>query len=84
MAARRLAVAAAVETASLVVLLANLATVHVPAVASAVGPVHGFCWLVVIALTWQLPLPRRRRWLAVVPAVGGLLVLRSLRRAPAS
>ena len=65
-------------------LLATPATVHVPAVASAVGPVHGSCWLVVIALAWQLPLPARLRSLALVPAIGGLLVLRAQRRLPAT
>ncbi|TYP89092.1 DUF3817 domain-containing protein [Blastococcus xanthinilyticus] len=74
---RWLVVAATVETATLVLLLANLATVHVPSVASALGPVHGFCYLVVIALAWQLPAPTRVRALSLVPAVGGLLVVRA-------
>ncbi|MCZ2821677.1 hypothetical protein O2V63_15130 [Modestobacter sp. VKM Ac-2977] len=78
---RWLTVAAAVETASLVLLLTNLATVHLPAVASALGPVHGFCYLVVIVLAWQLPVPTRVRLRALVPAIGGLLVLRLWHRA---
>ena len=76
---RPLAAAATVETLSLAALLANLATAHVPWIASALGPVHGFCYLVVIALAWQLPAPARVRVLSSVPAVGGLLVLRRLR-----
>lgn len=79
MTARRLGVAAAVEIASLVALLVNLATVHVAALASALGPVHGFCYLVVIALSWQLPLATGVRLRSLVPAVGGLLVLRAWR-----
>ena len=74
------AAAAAVETFSLAALLTNPATAHLPWVASALGPVHGFCYLVVIALAWQLPAPPRVRALSLVPAVGGLLVLRADRR----
>lgn len=81
---RALAAAAAVETLSLAVLLANLATLHVPSVAAALGPVHGFCYLVVVALSWQLPAPLGVRALSLVPAVGGLLVLRAERRRAAA
>ena len=77
---RPLAAAAAVETVSLAALLANLATAHVPWIASVLGPLHGFCYLVVIALAWQLPAPAGVRALSLVPAVGGLLVLRADRR----
>jgi hypothetical protein len=64
------------ETASLLVLLANLATMHLPAVASAVGPVHGTLYLACIATTLLQPVPSSARWLSVVPAVGGWLALR--------
>ena len=84
MVSRWLGIAAAVETVSLVLLLANLATVHVPSVAGALGPVHGFCYLVVIALAWQLPAPTGVRVRSLVPAVGGLLVLRAWRRPSAA
>ena len=78
---RPLAAAATVETLSLAALLTNLVTAHVPWIAPALGPVHGSCYLVVIALAWQLPAPARVRALSLVPAVGGLLVLRRLRTA---
>ena len=74
---RWLSIATAAEVASLVALLLNLATVHLPAVASALGPLHGFCYLATIALAWQLPVPASVRLRSLVPAVGGLLVLRS-------
>ena len=77
MLSRWLAVAATVETVSLVLLLTNLATVHEPSVAGALGPLHGFCYLVVIALAWQRPAPTAVRARSLVPAVGGLLVLRA-------
>ncbi|WP_208762343.1 hypothetical protein [Microbispora bryophytorum] len=40
--------AAAAELGSLAVLLANLATVHLPPVSSLVGPLHGCAYLVVV------------------------------------
>ncbi|MGY1716758.1 hypothetical protein [Geodermatophilus nigrescens] len=82
-AARRLGVATAAELVTLAVLLGNLATVHWAPLASAVGPLHGTAYLVTAVLAWQLPLPRGVRLRALVPAVGGLLVLRAAaRRAP--
>ena len=74
---RWLSIATAAELVSLGALLLNLVTAHVPAVASALGPVHGFCYLATIALAWQLPVPTPVRLRSLVPAVGGLLVLRS-------
>ncbi len=78
---RRLALATAVELATLAVLLVDLATVHWAPLASAVGPLHGTTYLVTAVLAWQLPLPlpRRVRLRGLVPAVGGLLVLRASR-----
>lgn len=84
MSVRALRIAVAVETLSLAILLTNLATVHEPAVASLVGPVHGAAYLAVIAITVLIPgsaaTGARRR--AVVPVIGGLLALWRL-RAPA-
>ncbi|WP_119731818.1 DUF3817 domain-containing protein [Thermomonospora amylolytica] len=75
---RTLRIAAAVEAASLAVLLANLLTAHAEAIASLVGPLHGTAYLTVIAATWLVPAgtPARRR--AVIPGIGGLLALRRL------
>ncbi|MEU4269258.1 hypothetical protein [Streptomyces sp. NPDC026092] len=73
---RTLRIAAAVEAASLVALLANLLTTHTPAIASLVGPLHGTAYLVTIAAAWPAP---GTRWLAVIPGVGGLLALRRLK-----
>jgi len=64
------------ETVSLAVLLVNLATVHLPAVASAVGPLHGTFYLACIATTLLQPMPAAARRLAAVPGIGGLLALR--------
>jgi hypothetical protein len=69
------------ELISLAVLLANLATLHLDAVTSLGGPVHGCAYLVVVILALRHPgLPAGTRLLGLVPGVGGLLVLGSLRR----
>ncbi|WP_250008359.1 DUF3817 domain-containing protein [Actinoplanes sp. M2I2] len=70
--------AARVELLSLLVLLGNLATVHVPWVATLLGPLHGCAYLVVIGATLAVTGRGRARLLAVVPGIGGLLVLRVL------
>ncbi|SPL96552.1 unnamed protein product [[Actinomadura] parvosata subsp. kistnae] len=82
---RALRVAVAVETLSLAVLLVNLVTVHLKAVSSLVGPVHGGAYLAVIACTVLVPgsAATGARWRAWIPAVGGLLAVRRLRLAPA-
>lgn len=82
---RWLTVASVVETLSLVVLLTNLATVHLPAVTSTMGPVHGFAYLATIATAFLLPLSARTRLLTLLPAVGGLLaVFRARLRRPST
>ncbi|WP_435175939.1 DUF3817 domain-containing protein [Actinacidiphila sp. bgisy145] len=74
-----LRVAARVELLSLLVLLANLATVHLKAVSSLVGPAHGCAYLFVAVATWRLRAADRGiRAVAFVPGVGGLLALRRL------
>lgn len=75
-----LRIAATVELVSLVVLLGNLATVHVPALASLLGPVHGCAYLATIALTVSRAGWRSRPVaLSLVPAIGGWLAVRALR-----
>ncbi|MEV0123402.1 hypothetical protein AB0I16_18065 [Streptomyces sp. NPDC050703] len=77
---RTLRAAAAVEAASLALLLLNLVTVHAPAASALLGPLHGTAYLVTVAATWMLQdVAPGARWLALVPGVGGLLVLRRVR-----
>jgi hypothetical protein len=79
---RLLRVAAPIEALSLVVLLVNLATVHVGGVAMVCGPLHGAAYLtIVIATLLETTAPAAVRWRAIVPGVGGYLVLRGLREA---
>ncbi|MFD9263915.1 hypothetical protein ACFVZQ_36550, partial [Streptomyces sp. NPDC059538] len=47
-ASRLLRISAPVELVTLAVLLVNLGVLHLPALASAVGPVHGCAYLIVI------------------------------------
>jgi hypothetical protein len=74
---RLLKTAAVVELVSLFLLLANLATVHLPAVATLLGPLHGCAYLLVIGSTIATTRSRRARLLAVLPGIGGLLAVRS-------
>ena len=76
---RWLTVASVAEAVTLVVLLVNRASVHLPAVTSAVGPLHGFAYLATIATAFLVPLATRTRLLTIVPGVGGLLALRRAR-----
>ncbi|MCM2416146.1 hypothetical protein [Streptomyces sp. RKAG290] len=76
---RPLRIAAQVELISLVAMLTNLATVHLNAVSSLLGPTHGCAYLFVVAATWRLqPARAAVRAVATVPGVGGLLALRRL------
>jgi hypothetical protein len=75
-----LKITAAIEAVTVVLLFANLLTVHWPAVASALGPTHGTAYLVTIVTVLTLPgAPGSAKWLAFVPGVGGYLALRRMR-----
>ena len=74
---RALRLAAAVEFGSLLVLLANLATAHLPVITSLGGPVHGCAYLFVVVATLRHPTATRAtKAMALIPGIGGLLVLR--------
>jgi hypothetical protein len=74
-----LRIAAVAELATLLVLLTNLATVHWPQVSSLFGPTHGCAYLFVVILTVRQSPAIRTRTTAIIPGIGGLLVLRQLR-----
>ncbi|NRQ40707.1 hypothetical protein HII36_54205 [Nonomuraea sp. NN258] len=75
-------VAAAIEAISLVVLLANLLTVHLEEVSGVVGPLHGLSYLTVIGAASMSASVSGAGVLPFVPGIGGLLVLRRLRSRP--
>ncbi|WP_405407846.1 DUF3817 domain-containing protein [Streptomyces decoyicus] len=81
---RPLRIAAHTELVSLLLMLANLATVHLKPLTSLLGPAHGCAYLFVVLATWRLaPAATATKATAVVPGIGGLLVLRSLSHATA-
>jgi glucose uptake protein GlcU len=76
-----LRIAAGVELVSVVLLFVNLATVHWQAVSSVVGPTHGCAYLFVIVATVRATnATTPTKLTALIPAIGGLLVLRQLKR----
>lgn len=76
---RHLRVAAHAELISLIVLLANVFTVHLKPVSSLTGPTHGCAYLFVVIATWRFgQAPAAAKVVALVPGVGGLLALRQL------
>jgi hypothetical protein len=82
---RHLHIAARAELISLIVLLANLFTVHLKPVSSLTGPTHGCAYLFVVIASWRLPqAPTAVKVLALVPGAGGLLALRKLDRGDAA
>jgi hypothetical protein len=76
---RLLRVTAPLELASLAVLLANVSVLQLQAVASAIGPLHGCAYLIVIIATAREAGPDRTATvLSAVPGIGGMLALRRL------
>jgi hypothetical protein len=71
---RGLHVLAFIEALSLLVLVGNLLTVGDDDLPALLGPLHGLCWLLVIALSFGLGLPRRTACWSVLPGAGGLVV----------
>ena len=72
-------IAAFVEFVTLLVLLGNLATVHVRPVTSLFGPTHGCAYLVIVLATWRNGSAETiAKVLALLPGIGGYLVLRQL------
>jgi hypothetical protein len=78
---RTLEVLSVLELASIALLLTNLLTLHVPGVASALGPIHGALYLAVaVSAGLGRGLMLRTRLLALVPVLGGIFTLLNVRR----
>lgn len=76
---RNLRIAAHVELISLLVMLANIATAHLQAVSSLMGPTHGCAYLFVVIGTWRgKQATGRTRATALLPGIGGLLAVHRL------
>lgn len=81
---RLLPTAAGIELGSLIVLLVNLATVHLASISTLAGPVHGCAYLFTLVAVARDP--RRTpltTGLALLPGIGGVLALRGLTRSDA-
>lgn len=77
-----LRVSAGVELGTLVVLLANLVTVHLPEVSQAIAPIHGLAYIGSVVCALLLARGNHRVWLlSLIPGVGGILAARAARAA---
>ncbi|MER6519829.1 DUF3817 domain-containing protein [Streptomyces sp. NPDC001553] len=76
--------AAGIELGSFIVLLVNLATVHLASISSLAGPVHGCAYLFTLVAVARDPrrTPQTTA-LALLPGIGGVLALRGLTRSDA-
>ncbi|WP_218020504.1 hypothetical protein [Rhodococcus zopfii] len=74
-------IASHVELITLIVMLANVFTVHIKSSSSLMGPAHGCAYLFVAIATLRLEqAPTAAKMLGLIPGVGGLLALRQLDR----
>ncbi|MGW7492393.1 DUF3817 domain-containing protein [Streptomyces sp. NPDC054786] len=81
MRARPLWPAAPIELVSLIVLLANLATVHLKPLSALMGPLHGCAYLFVVIAAWRHDgADSTAKAAAVIPGIGGLLARRRIDR----
>ncbi|MER6826362.1 hypothetical protein ABT352_10275 [Streptosporangium sp. NPDC000563] len=75
---RILRIVGTVELVTLVLMLTNIVTVHLPEVSRVLGPVHGLAYTATVITAILVMGGRRRVWgLALVPGIGGLLASRA-------
>jgi hypothetical protein len=68
------------ELATLILLLANLATIHHPAISAALGPIHGLAYTSTVIIAILARNGHHRGWLlSLIPGIGGLLAARAVR-----
>ncbi|MCI0157358.1 hypothetical protein KNO15_11710 [Leifsonia shinshuensis] len=66
------------ELATLILMLANLFTIHLPEVSRVLGPVHGLAYTATVITAILVRDGSHRVWLlALIPGVGGLLASRA-------
>lgn len=76
-----LAVLAALEIATLAVLLVNVFTAHLRPLTQTMGPTHGAIYLVIVVIMLFAPGFRpTQRLLGLLPVVGGAIALLSIAR----
>lgn len=79
---RILHVTGSIELLTLIGMLANLATVHLPAISHILGPLHGLVYTATVVAAILVMNGMHRVWLlALVPGVGGLLAAQAVPQA---
>ncbi|GAA4180682.1 hypothetical protein [Gryllotalpicola koreensis] len=74
---RILQIVGTAELITLALMLANLATVHLPAVSHLLGPLHGLAYTGTVIVAALVSGGHHRVWLwSLVPGIGGLLAAR--------
>lgn len=75
---RTLQIFGTIELTTLVLMLANIVTVHLPEVSRVLGPAHGLAYSATVIASLLMMGGRHRVWLlALVPGIGGLLASRA-------
>jgi hypothetical protein len=75
---RILQIVGTVELVTLVLMLVNIITVHLPEVSRLLGPVHGLAYTATVITAILVMGGRHRVWLlALIPGIGGLLAARA-------
>jgi hypothetical protein len=75
---RTLQIVGTVELVTLLLMLANIVTVHLPEVSRTLGPVHGLAYTATVITAALVMGGRQRVWmLALIPGIGGLLAARA-------
>jgi len=74
---RILQLVGAVELVTLLLMLVNIATVHLAEVSRVLGPVHGLAYTATVITAFLVRGGAHRVWLlALIPGIGGLLASR--------
>ncbi|MFD4023239.1 DUF3817 domain-containing protein [Streptomyces sp. NPDC058576] len=74
-------IAALTEALTLPVLLANSFLLEAESLPAVVGPLHGMTYVLVVMFGFLVRHLRPGRWYALVPGIGGTLMLRRVARA---
>ncbi|MBO1806356.1 hypothetical protein [Leucobacter ruminantium] len=75
---RMLQIAGTAELVTLILMLANMLTVHAPAISQILGPLHGLAYMATVIIAILVRGDRHIVWvLSLIPGIGGLLAARS-------
>ncbi|MBQ1016614.1 hypothetical protein KBX71_01910 [Micromonospora sp. D93] len=75
---RILQIVGTAELVTLVLMLANVVTIHLPTISHVLGPAHGLAYCASVITALLIMGGRQRVWLlALIPGIGGLLAARA-------